>query len=218
MKQKLVKFSKINLRGTKAILLDLDNTLYDYRACHEYAILACYKKFTKVEKLSFEDFLRFYERAKEKIKKRIPTQAASHSRLLYFQALLENYFGKTNVDLTLDLETLYWKSFFGKMKLAKGALGFLKECKENHIKICLVTDLTARIQFKKVKLLKIAKYIDFIVSSEEAGREKPAPHIFKLALQKVGFKRGDVMVLGDSYKRDMLGAKGPGLRAVLVKK
>ncbi|MDP1689416.1 MAG: HAD family hydrolase [bacterium] len=204
------------LSGIKAIFLDLDNTLYDYHASHKYALFICSRKFSKNYGVSSKGFYGLYENSKKIVKKIVPTQAASHSRLLYFQVLFENYLGKTNVKATLEYESLYWRSFIAKMVLFNDALNFLKNCKKNKIKICLITDLTARIQFEKIEFLKIAKYIDYIVSSEEVGEEKPSSKIFNLAIQKVRVNRSKILVLGDDYKRDILGAKRMGLRSYLT--
>ncbi len=74
-------------------------------------------------------------------------------------------------------------------------------CKKNSIKICLITDLTASIQFRKIINTKMDKYIDFVVTSEEAGVEKPDSVIFSLALSKLGLSSGEVIMIGDDKKR-----------------
>ncbi len=211
------QFSKIDLNGTKGILLDFDNALYKYDPCHQHALDSVYfeiKKHLDVE--SFEQFLDFYKKAQKKVKANIPDRAASHSRLLYFQILFEDYFGHVKVGLNLQFEKLYWNSFFEKMVLADDVLDFLEKCKKESIRICVVTDLTAQIQFKKFLHLGLEKYFDFVVSSEEAGMEKPGEGIFLLALQKLGMSKDDVLVIGDSKKRDIAGAENLGIRSHLI--
>ena len=200
-------FAKIKKSDIKAILLDLDNTLYQYELCHQYALKSCWQYFRKNNPISFFQFKKDYELAKMEVKKNTLGQAASHSKFLYFQKFLEKKFKKTDINLTIKLEEHYWINFFKRMKLFKGALNFLKKCKENNVKICLITDLTARIQFEKVKILKIGKYIDFIVSSEEAGKEKPHKAIFSLALQKLKMSPNEVILIGDDYNKDFIGAE-----------
>ncbi|MEK7172684.1 MAG: HAD family hydrolase, partial [Patescibacteria group bacterium] len=89
-------------------------------------------------------------------------------------------------------------------------------CNALGIIICLITDLTAKVQFEKIKFLKIDNYINFIVSSEEAGVDKPGVAIFKLALEKIRLLPEQVMMIGDSYERDIAGAKKLGLKTFLV--
>jgi putative hydrolase of the HAD superfamily len=44
------------------------------------------------------------------------------------------------------------------------------------------------------------------VTSEEAGKEKPHPFIFHLALEKLKIQKYDVCMIGDSYSKDIVGA------------
>lgn len=50
---------------------------------------------------------------------------------------------------------------------------------------------------KKIRKLGIDRMIDSMVSSEEAGIEKPHAAIFKLALRKAGLRPTEVLVMGD---------------------
>ena len=135
---------------------------------------------------------------------------------MYFQRLFEKIYGKTDINLTVKFEKLYWDSFFKKMKLFDGVLDFLKKCRKNNIKICLITDLTAKIQFEKIHRLKIGKYLNFIVSSEEAGRDKPHQNIFKIALEKLKMQPSDVVLIGDDYEKDLAGGEKMGIKTILI--
>jgi putative hydrolase of the HAD superfamily len=212
-----VDFEKIKNEKVKAILLDLDNTLYKYEPCHQYALKNCWQYFQKDNPISFAQFKKNYKLARRDVKKYTFGQAASHSRFLYFQRFLEKTHGKTDTILTVELEELYWNNFFKKMKLFNGAFVFLKECRKNNIKVCLITDLTAKIQFKKINHFKISEYLDFIVSSEEAGRDKPHQNIFRLALQKLKMRPRDVVLIGDDYNKDLAGGEKMGIKTILLK-
>jgi|SRR3989344_4051270 len=209
---------KIRSEGVRGVLLDLDNTLYEYDPCHRSAFEACSKKFRALfPSVSANGFKKLYAKAQRAVKHRIPTQAASHSRLLYFQTLLEEFSGTTDVRLALTLETLYWKSFFSKMKLRSGAFTFLRVLRGAHVRVCIVTDLTAHIQFEKLRKLKLDRYVDFVVSSEETGIEKPYPAVFQLALKKLQLRPSGVMMVGDDHGRDVRGAKKLGIRTVRIR-
>lgn len=62
------------------------------------------------------------------------------------------------------------------------------------------------------------RLVDGALSSAEAGERKPAPGIFRGALQLVGAPDGGPPALhvGDSLELDVAGALGAGLRAALV--
>lgn len=57
--------------------------------------------------------------------------------------------------------------------------------------------------------------MDFIVTSEEAGREKPKPSIFRLALKKAGCSPKETVMVGDSVEKDVRGAEKAGIAGIL---
>lgn len=211
-----VDFEEIKKSGTKGVLLDLDNTLYAYQPCHEYALASCAENFQKSRQISSEEFEKIYKEAQKETKKWTSGQAASHSRLLYFQRFSEIVFGRTDTNFAREFEDLYWQAFFEKMKIFPGVRDFLEKCRGAELKICLITDLTARIQFEKIAHLRIGDLLDFVVSSEEAGRDKPDEDIFRLALKKIGLPVGDLIMIGDNPEKDLTGAEKLGIRTILV--
>lgn len=191
------------VQGKKAVLLDLDNTLYAYEPCHQSAIRAVFDLYhEKVEKISRKEFDEQYNQAKKYVKSRTQNQAASHSRLLYFKEMLENRYKRSFLQAAKTLEKTYWDAFFESMQLESWVMPFLKYLANQEIAPIIVTDLTLDIQIKKIKKLKLDKWIRFMVTSEEAGVEKPDPRIFKLALAKIGCKPSQALGIGDDPKKD----------------
>ena len=72
----------------------------------------------------------------------------------------------------------YWDTLIQRSQPSKGAVDFIKELKKRGIRIGIGTDMTAYIQYKKLEALGVAPYVDFIVTSEEAGVEKTASSLF----------------------------------------
>lgn len=66
------------------------------------------------------------------------------------------------------------------------------------------------------KELGLLPLFDVVVDSKRVGCIKPTPEIFNHALNAVGVKPEQAMMIGDSPKRDMLGAKGMGIRHILL--
>lgn len=209
--QVISDLSDITLAPTiKGVLLDLDNCLYRYDDCHLRAINAA--KEALEENLGLmPDFFKRYEEAKLMVKSKLSTQAASHSRLLYFQALLESLHPvSAPIENALWMEEAYWRTFMAEMRPIPGLYEFLATCRQKRIKTIVVSDMTAQIQFKKMAVLKIADKIDFVVTSEEAGVEKPSPQIFELGLKKAQLSPAQVIIIGDDPARDGQGAHSLG--------
>ncbi len=64
--------------------------------------------------------------------------------------------------------------------------------------------------------LELDPYLDFTVTSCEVGADKPHPPIFLAALERAGVEAGEAMHVGDQYNLDVVGARGVGLKAVLL--
>ena len=104
------------------------------------------------------------------------------------------------------------------MKIGKGVLETLKKLKKKGLKIVLVSDLTTHIQLRKIKKFRITTYVDFLVTSEEAGSEKPHSIMFLLALNKVNCLPEEAIMVGDSRNKDIAGANAVGIDTVLISK
>jgi putative hydrolase of the HAD superfamily len=206
----------IPLYNIKAILLDLDDTLYAYKPCHQAGYEACKVLASEKYSISNADFDTAWKIGRDKVHYDLHGQGASHSRLLYAQKASENLFGKSNPQFALDIEDTYWRVFLDTMAFNPGVEAFLQEAKDKGIKMCIVTDLTAQIQMRKWIKLDLGRFIDFLVSSEEAGIEKPGSYMFELAMEKLGVKAEECIMIGDSEEKDIKGAEALGIKAYKV--
>lgn len=64
--------------------------------------------------------------------------------------------------------------------------------------------------------LHLEGHIDFVITSGEAGAEKPDPRMFQAALERAGSKPDRVVHVGDQPASDILGARQVGLHPVLI--
>jgi len=103
----LSNWNLIPLDGVKGVLLDLDNTLYNYDICHHKAMEACMMQASMKFGIEKDNFTSLLKEARGRVHKDLHGQSASHSRLLYFQKLFENHAGYTNAEFALNMEALY---------------------------------------------------------------------------------------------------------------
>lgn len=194
----------IPLSEVDLVLLDLDNTLYEYKKCHQKALDTIIHIGSQRLGINEEEVHSLYLESRKKVNARHRGTAASHSRLFYIQAMVECVFKRTDTELTTFLYQLYWDTFINEMTLFSDAQIFLDSCSTTNIPIVLVTDMTTEIQFLKIKKLNIGKYFQFIVTSEEVGVEKPDPHIFEYAIKKINrvHEIANIVVIGDDHKKD----------------
>ena len=187
----------------KGILIDLDNTLYDYKKAHNTALKNVLIYLETKFLIKQNQLAKSYLNARATIAKNLKYTAASHNRILYFQNMLESFHIYSSQE-TIKIYNLYWKVFLKNMPLHNGVVHFLEKIKKK--KIFIITNLTAHIQHRKITTLGIQKYINYLVTSEEAGVEKPNSKIFLMALQKLNMNTNDVCMIGDNFKKDINGA------------
>lgn len=196
----------------KGVIFDIDGTLYDYQTND---VLAMKHFCTFVEKALGVDektFRETYTEARRIIRARLHDTAAQHSRVLLIQTALE-LLGKNPFDYVLKMYDVYWNCFLENMQPYDGAAEFLRDLKSVGVKISTCTDMTAHIQYRKLAKLGLDRYFDFMVASEEIGFEKPAPIMFRSALNKMNVRAEEAAYFGDSLDRDIFGAMNVGIDA-----
>ena len=194
-------------RLPEAFLFDTDNTLYHYDPAHYAAKEAVCRKVTDTLSISPKDFDRAFSEARTQVKLRLENTASSHSRLLYLQRMLEMMGLGSQVLLALDFEQTYWRTFLANAVLFDGVKDLLDDIRLLGIPTAIVTDLTAQIQFRKVVYFGLDNYFDYIVTSEEAGFDKPHAAPFQIALEKMDAKEKIIWMIGDNAASDIRGAR-----------
>lgn len=200
-----------------AFLFDTDNTLYHYDPAHAAAQEAIRRKAAESLAISPADFDRAFDTARAQIKDRLRNTASSHSRLLYLQRTLEIMGLGSQVLLALDFEQTYWRTFLSSAVLFDDVKDLLDDIRLLGIPTAIVTDLTAQIQFRKIVYFGLDHYFDCIVTSEEAGSDKPHKAPFEIALEKMQPKGDCIWMIGDNPVNDIQGAK-ESINAITLQK
>ncbi len=190
-----------------AFLFDTDNTLYPYDPAHVVAQKAVCDKVVNTLAITPEQFDKAFKEARDQVKARLKHTAASHSRLLYLQRMLEIMGLGSQVLLALDFEQTYWRTFLSNAVLFKGVKNLLDDIRLLGIPTAIVTDLTAQIQFRKIVYFGLDHYFDYIVTSEEAGFDKPHEAPFQIALEKMRPEGDCIWMIGDNPVNDILGSR-----------
>jgi FMN phosphatase YigB (HAD superfamily) len=190
-----------------AFLFDTDNTLYPYEPAHAAAQKAVRDKVASTFSITYEEFDKAFKEARNQVKTRLKHTASSHSRLLYLQRMLEIMGLGSQVLLALDFEQTYWRTFLSNAILFDSVKELLDDIRLLGIPTAIVTDLTAQIQFRKIVYFGLDNYFDHIVTSEEAGFDKPHAAPFQIALEKMRPKGDCIWMIGDNPVNDIRGAR-----------
>jgi len=104
-------------------------------------------------------------------------------------------------------------------KLYPDTIMLLSSLKDMNLKVGLVSNASDHTVINViVERLNIARFFDAVVTSAQLKLRKPKPEIFKKALESLGVNPSEVVMVGDTVKGDVGGAKSLGMKAILVKR
>jgi putative hydrolase of the HAD superfamily len=206
----------------KAVFLDWFNTLARFeppreelhcQALQEFGVEASAEKVKRGILLA--DKYWFDENIKSKIEARSPEEQAEIG-LRYEQILLNEAGVKVTKELLLKIIKKLQELYKGiTFVLFEDVLSTLKELKGKKYILGLLTNLS-RDMAPICRQLGLEPYLDFVVTSEEVGSDKPQPPIFLAALERAGVNASEAVHVGDQYKIDVVGARGVGINPILI--
>jgi len=206
----------------KAIFFDWFNTLALYdppreelhrQACQEFGIElspeAVIRGFLTADRYFWE------ENANSPVQKRSPEeQAKIYYR--YQDILLTEAGAKLDKELILKIMNRVHQLFKGvTFVLFDDVLSTLKTLKERKFILGLLTNATKEM-ISIYRKLGLEPHLDFVVTSEEVGSDKPHPPLFLMALERAGVNASEAVHVGDQYSLDIVGARGVGISPILI--
>lgn len=199
----------MKLSKPDVILFDIDDTLYSSASAHLAGLDRVFAHFSGKYQLKYSEVRCLFENSKRAVKLVLGQTAASHSRLLYFQRMLESIQVEDIPESSLELEEAYWSVYVESIARDDQLIRIFGDIVRQSIKIGIVTDLTAQIQMRKLIKLGVSRYINAIVTSEESGQDKPNFICFSLINEKLSphHLKLNYWMVGDSIDKDLRGSK-----------
>lgn len=180
----------------KLVMVDIDNTLFNYTFAHKNALEAVMDQY---------DFtLQEYNLAKMMIETR-NLSANHHKKELYFKIICENkniHFSKAS-----EMFNLYTSAFIKNLKVDKTMSDFLFYVKKLNKKVIAITNFYFIEQIFKLNCANLINMIDYLVCSEEFELEKPNKALVNRALELYGkfIDEEEIVMIGDSIADNFLG-------------
>jgi len=193
----------------KAILFDLDNTLIDFMKMKQEATRAAIKAMIKAG-LKVEENDGYKKLFLTYIKLGIESQNA-------FQEYLKREVGRIDEKMLAAAINSYLKTKNNFLKPYPSVKPTLKELKKRKIKLAIVTDAPKIKAYQRLLAMNIEKYFDFVIGFEDTGKKKKEELPLRMAIEKLKLDPEEIMMVGDSIKRDVIPAKKVGLVSVWAK-
>jgi HAD superfamily hydrolase (TIGR01549 family) len=102
-------------------------------------------------------------------------------------------------------------------ELYPDVLPAIHELREMDVRLGIVSDWGSNL-LPIVEGLGLASELDFVIASGAVGVSKPDPAIFRLAAARVGVLPNESLMVGDSYRADIVGAQSAGMGGILVRR
>lgn len=80
--------------------------------------------------------------------------------------------------------------------------------------LAIASNASKEQQIKRLKSTGLYQYFDYIFTSEELKTSKPNDLFFKRSLSALKLEPDDALMIGDSLKADIIGAKNAGLHTM----
>jgi putative hydrolase of the HAD superfamily len=115
----------------------------------------------------------------------------------------------------LDAEQMAWDH---AVRVDSEVPALMASLKARGIKrgICSNAPFPPAMMRRQVESNRIAEQVDALVFSSEVGRRKPAPEMYRAALDAIGATAAHALFVGDSVREDYEGPAGVGMRAVIL--
>ncbi len=183
------------------------------RALREFDIEVSAKTLTPAV-LAADKYL-FEENTRSPVERRNPKEQAE-VYMRYQNIVLAEARVKADQELLFKLMKKM-RQLFGGMTfvLFDDVLPTLKTLKEQKLILGLLTN-ASKTMISTHRKLGLEPYLNFVVTSQEVGADKPEPPIFLAALERAGVKASEAIHVGDQYKLDVAGARGVGIKPILI--
>ena len=202
--------------GRKAVLIDLDDTLFDHRASARRALQSAAAADPALGRCAFDTLEARHRAILEDLHRRVldGRMTVDEARALRFRTLVAEQ-GEECDDIRLDrITAAYRAAYQADWMCLAGARELLAELRARRARIAIVTNNIVTEQVAKMRRLELHGLVDALVVSEAVGASKPDVRIFTHALGEIGAAAEEATMLGDSWSADVEGARAAGLRAV----
>ena len=198
------------------LLIDLDDTLWDFRRNSRIAMQEIYNDY-ELNKFydSFESFYSVYMAKNHQLweqysKGEITKDFLSLERFLYPLRIV----GNEDVELAKKLGEDFLYRTTMQTNLVDGAIDLLEYLKSKGYILSIISNGFVEVQYTKLNRSGLLPYFDYVFLSEEIGYQKPDIRFFNAVLEKLRINPTDCIVIGDNLQTDIEGAQNANIKAI----
>ncbi len=190
----------------KAVLFDLDNTLYS-----EFSFV------TSGMRAVGGHLGQRFGLDPVKIEECLLESLNSKGRGSTFDLVLEKLGLSDRISVPM-LVYLY-RTHRPEITLFEDAISLLEELGRRRVKMGLITDGLSSVQLRKIAALQIEEYFDVVICTDDLGKNYAKPSVvpFELALHLLDVTGKETIYVGDDETKDFAGPQELGIGTIQVK-
>ena len=193
----------------KGVVFDLDNTLLDFMKRKEFAVKAAIKGMIEAglivnEDKSYNEINSIYEEFGWENQK-------------VFDVFLEKSIGHVDNKFLAAGIVAYRRAREANLMAYPNVNKTLMALSKSGIKLGVVSDAPSREAWMRIYYLNLYHYFDVVITYDDSGERKPSPIPFQLALDGMGLRPEETIMIGDWPERDVVGAQQIGMKTAFAR-
>jgi putative hydrolase of the HAD superfamily len=187
----------------KTLIFDLDDTLYYEK---EY-VLGAFKEVAYY-------LGNKYGKDEEKLHIKMKEILEDSGRGKIFNIICEENDFKEDIKDLVDI----YRNSKPKLELYDDSKEFLIWAREKGYKLGIITDGCSKVQWNKVKALRVEQLVDKIILTDDLGKEfwKPHKKSYSDMISYFNINENEGIYVGDNPNKDFIGARKLGMRTIRI--
>ena len=193
----------------KGVVFDLDNTLLDFMKMKEFAVKAAIRGMIEAglkvnEDKSYIEINSIYEEFGWENQK-------------VFDVFLEKSIGHVDNKFLAAGIVAYRRAREANLMAYPNVNKTLMALTKSGIKLGVVSDAPSREAWMRIYYLNLYHYFDVVITYDDSGERKPSPIPFQLALDGMGLRPEETIMIGDWPEMDVVGAQQIGMKTAFAR-
>ena len=193
----------------KAVLFDLDNTLLDFMSVKKKAVDAAIVAMIEAG-LDIEANI-----ARENIFNIYNQEGYEYQEV--FDKFLLDYHGSLDYKILASAIVAYRKTKEASIILYPNVNSTLIKLAKKGYKLAVLSDAPSREAWVRLYSVNLHHLFDVVVTYNDTKKLKPSPEPFNKAIELLGVKPENIIMVGDWPERDVVGARSAGMKTAFAK-
>ena len=202
----------------KAIVFDVDDTIYDQQVVFDQA---CRDVFGELKGVSLVDLFKVNRYYSDESFDAMGRGKMTKEEMYIYR--IKRAMEEFHLPITDEQAVRYQERYvyYGTQITVSDQMRQILEYCGERMKLGVITNGPSAHQWRKIKTLNLERWVnpEYIFVSGDVGVNKPERGIFEYASKKMGTQNPeDIVYVGDSYEKDIIGATGAGWNAIWLER